>query len=192
VELLCCFVHLPELLTIAGHEHRDFIGSVGKMEQGPVHFVLQVRELGEIFEMRCLLFHFLPQVLNRIEIWRIGRQLFDDQAIGMRLEKRLHRLARVITGSVLNDHDRLGRLRQDVEQKRRITRRVEAPSMGLVEESTGDIINETKALVRLAFAAGRDLGLLPLRRPGVAQRAPLGKTGLIAKESQGFALLGLA
>jgi hypothetical protein len=108
-------------------------------------------------------------VLNRIEIWRIGRQLFDGQAIGMRLEKRLHRLARVLPGSILHDHDRLGRLRQDVEQKRRITRRVAAPSMGLVKESTGEIINETTDLVRFAFPAGGDLGLLPFRRPRVVQ-----------------------
>src|SRR5262249_62321236 len=108
-------------------------------------------------------------VLKRMETWRIGWKRFDGQAIGMRLEKRLHRLARVITGSILNDHDRLGRLGQDVEQKRRITRRVEAPGMGLVEESTGEIINETKDLVRFAFTAGGDLGLLPFRRPRVAQ-----------------------
>ena len=192
MQLLGCSVHFPELLTVAGHEHRDFMGGVGKMEQGPVHFVLQVYEFREIFEMRCLLFHFLPQVLNRIEIWRIGRQLFDGQAIGMRLKKRLHRLARVIPGSILHDHDRLGRLRQDVEPKRRLTRRVEAPSMGLVKESTGARIHATKDLVRFAFPAGGDLGLLPFRRPGVAQRAPLSNTGLIAKESQGCSLLSLA
>src|SRR5262249_5622336 len=53
-------------------------------------------------------------------------------------------------------------------------------------------VNETKDFVRLAFAADRHLGLLAFGCPRVAQRAPLGKTGLIAKEPQGLALLGLA
>src|SRR5262245_23265931 len=64
--------------------------------------------------------------------------------------------------------------------------------MGFGEKAPGKVVNETKDFVRLAFTAGRDLGLLAFGRPRVAQRAPLGKTGLIAKEQQGLALLGLA
>src|ERR687887_2013742 len=64
--------------------------------------------------------------------------------------------------------------------------------MGFVEKVPGKRVNETKDFVRLAFAAGRHLGLPAFGRPRVAQRAPLGKTGLIAKEQQGLALLGLA
>src|SRR5262249_20896596 len=48
-----------------------------------------------------------------------------------------------------------------------------------------------KDLVCLAFAAGGHLGLLAFGRPGIAQWAPLGKTGLITKEQQGLALLRL-
>src|SRR5919109_1758148 len=64
--------------------------------------------------------------------------------------------------------------------------------MGFVEQVPGKRVNETKDFVRLAFAAGRDLGLLAFGRPRGAQRAPLGTTGLIATEHQGLALLGLA
>jgi hypothetical protein len=135
------------------------------MEQGPVPFLLQVHELGAMFAMRCLLFHFLPQVLNRVEVWRVSWQLFEAQPLGMRLEKRVHRLAGVRTCPIVNHHDLRRGLRQHVEQKRRLTRRVEAPSRGLGEESTGERGNETKDLVRLACAAGGHRGLLPLRRP---------------------------
>ena len=65
---LCRLVYFPELFTVARHEHRDFTRRLGKMQQRPVHFLLQVRELGEIFQMGRLLSHFLPQVLNRVEV----------------------------------------------------------------------------------------------------------------------------
>ena len=189
---LGCFVHFPERLTGAGHEHRACMGGVGTMAQGPVYFVWPVCELGEILEMRCLLWYFLPQGLNRIAIWRIGWQRFEGQGSGRRLANRLHRLARVLPGSILHDPDRRGRLRQDVEPKCRITRRVDAPGMGLVKESTGERVKATKDLVRFACTAAGDRGLLPLRRPRVAQGAPRSKPGLIAEESEGFALLSLA
>src|SRR5215218_2311584 len=64
--------------------------------------------------------------------------------------------------------------------------------MGFVEKAPGKVVNETKDFVRLAFAAGRHLRLLAFGRPRGAQRAPLGNTGLLAKEQQGLALLGLA
>jgi hypothetical protein len=71
-----------------------------------------------MFEMRRLLFHFLPQVLNRIEVRRVGWQLFDGQASGMRCEKRAHGLAGVISRPILYHHAMLGGLSQDIEQKR--------------------------------------------------------------------------
>ena len=39
-ERLCRLVHFPELFTVASHEHRDFTGGLGKMQQGSVHFLL--------------------------------------------------------------------------------------------------------------------------------------------------------
>ena len=64
--------------------------------------------------------------------------------------------------------------------------------MGLIEKPSGEIVDEPKHLVRLALAARGHLGLLASESPSVTQRAPLGKAGLIAKEQQGFSLLGLA
>ena len=39
-ERLCRLVHFPELFTVASHEHRNFSGGLGKMQQGSVHFLL--------------------------------------------------------------------------------------------------------------------------------------------------------
>src|SRR5499427_4768006 len=107
------------------------------MQQSSVHFLLQVGERGKMFQMCRLLFPFLPQVLNRSEVRRVGWQLFDGQAIGMYREKRSHGLAGMIPRPILYHHYMLGGLRQDIEQKRGITLGVEAPSMGLVEEPPG-------------------------------------------------------
>jgi len=80
-------------------------------------------------------------VLNGIEVRRVSWQLFDGQAIGVALEKRLHGFAGVIPRAVLNHHHRLCGLRQNIEQKRGIALGVEAPSMGFVEEPAGEIVN---------------------------------------------------
>jgi hypothetical protein len=138
--------------------------------------------------MRRLLFHFLPQVLNGVEVWRIGWQLLNRQAIRVGLETWLHRLAGVIPRSILDHHHRLLRLRQDLEQKRCLALRVQATRLGWIETLPAEIVNETKALVALAFAAGWNLGLLAFKRPGLTQRAPLINTGLIAKEQERFLL----
>ena len=89
-----------------------------------------------MFEMGRLLFHFFPQVLNRIEVGRIGRQLFNRQTIRMSREKVLHRFASVIPGPILDLDDVLLSLRKHIEQKRRIAFRVEASRLGFVEKLT--------------------------------------------------------
>jgi hypothetical protein len=52
-------------------------------------------------------------------------------------------------------------------------------------------VNEPKDRVGFALATGGHRRLLSSERPRLAQRAPLGQTGLIAKEQQGLGLLGL-
>src|SRR5215468_9535159 len=185
-------VHFAELFTVARHEYGDCSWGVGKMEQGAVHCLLQVGERREMFEMCRLLLHLLPQGLNRVAVWRVGRQRCDGEAIGVGLAKRLHGLAGMITRPVLHPHDRRCGLRQDLEPKGRRARRVEATGMRLIEESSGERVHEPKDRVRLPCAAGGHRRLLACGRPRVAPRAPRGNTGLIAQEPQGPSLLGLA
>src|SRR5215471_4844793 len=132
--------------------------------------------------MRRELFDVLPQILNRIEVWRVRGQLDFRYALGMRGEKLRHGFAGVITRPILNHNDRLGGLCQDIAQKGRIAVRVEPLRMGLVEEASRKIVDEPKDLVRFAYATGGDFGLMALWSPGIAQGTPLGKAGLIPEQ----------
>src|SRR5438309_1525045 len=71
-----------------------------------------------------------------------------------------------------------------------VTFRVKATLDTLIKQAPREILNGAKHFVSFALATGFDLRLLSAPRPRVAQRAPLGKTGLILKENQAFASLG--
>src|SRR4029453_14866526 len=110
----------------------------------------------------------------------------------MGVEKLLHGLARLVTRSILNYDDVVPSLRQHVEQKGRIAFRVKASCMSFVEKLAGEIVDQAKDLVAFAFAAGAHFGLFTCGCPRVAQRAPLGKAGFIAKEQESLTLLSCA
>ena len=175
MKLLCRFDYATELLTVACHEHRDFTWRLRKMQQRPVHFCLSVREFGKIFQMRRLLFDFLPQLFNRVEIGRVGWQLFNGQAPLVRLEKRLHRFARMITGAILDHDEVLLGLREHIEQKCRITLRIEAPRMRFVEKLPGERVNEAKDFVAFALATGRLPQAAGLWEPTCNSTSPIGQ-----------------
>ena len=102
--------------------------------------------------MRRFLLDLLPQVLDRVEIRRVGGQLLNGQARHMGIEKLLHGLARMITRAILNHDDVASSLRQHVEQKGRIASRVKASLMRFVEKLAGEIVDQAKDLVALSFA----------------------------------------
>src|SRR5918996_5629015 len=112
-----------------------------------------------MLQMRCFLFDLLPQMLDRIEVWRIGREWLDSQASRMGDEKLLHGLAGVVAGTILDHHHMLVGLRQNIEQKNGIAFRVEAACMGFVEKAPREIVDESKNLVTLALATGGHFGL---------------------------------
>src|SRR5262245_5792894 len=62
--------------------------------------------------------------------------------------------------------------------------------MGFKEKAPRKIVDEPKDFVRFAYATGRHCGLMALGSPRIAQRAPLGKDGLIPKEQERLALAG--
>src|ERR1043166_4782971 len=105
-------------------------------------------------------------------------------------KKLLHSFAGVVARSILNDKERLRGLCQDVEQKRCIALRVKTPRMGFGEKAPGEVVDEPKDFVRFAYATGQHFRLVSPARPGIAQRAPLGKAGLIPKEQESLALAG--
>ena len=60
----------PQRLAVASHQPHDFVGRLSKMQQGSIHFFLQLDKLREVFQMRGFLFDSLRQIFDRIEVWR--------------------------------------------------------------------------------------------------------------------------
>ena len=81
-------------------------------------------------------------------------------------------------------------LGQDHLQEPVITVRVEAALEALRKQTPRKIRNGPKDLVAFALPTGGNLRLVPPSGPSVAERAPLGKTGLVFKQDQAFAPLG--
>ena len=82
--------------------------------------------------MRPLFFHFLPQLLDRIVIRRIARQLEDRQALRMPGKEALHRRGCVIPRPILNQHDGLRGLVQHAGEKLDVSFRVEPSLLTLI------------------------------------------------------------
>src|SRR5215510_10605366 len=77
-----------------------------------------------------------------------------------------------------------GGLGDDQAQERLVTLRSKAALNALIEEASRAIRNSAKHLVAFALATGFDLRLMAAPGPGVTQRTPLGKAGLILKKNQ--------
>ena len=75
--------------------------------------------------MSGLGFDFLPKVLDRIVVWRIGRQWVDGEAFFVLFEKFTSGFAGMVASAVLNEDDRAGHLRKQIEQKGLVTVTVE-------------------------------------------------------------------
>jgi hypothetical protein len=106
-------------------------------------------------------------------------QLKDGQAVFVRLEKGLHSGARVVLGTILNEHNVLTRLAEHLFEVGRIALGGQPLVLTLEEEPAREILNPAKHLIPLSLAGGLDGRLLALSRPGVAQGTPLGEGGSI-------------
>src|SRR5438132_7911977 len=178
------------LFTVEPKESQDRFGMCGKIRQRFLYRYRQFGKLLEVLVVRRPLFRLLPQIFNRIIVRRIRRQRVLCDPIGMHSKKLLGRLAAVIPCPIMDEKEVLGGLRHDRLQERLITFRGEPPLDALREQTPGEIVNGPKHLVAFALAAGRDLRLMAPACPGIAQRAPLGKAGLILKQDQTFTPLG--
>src|SRR4030095_10744681 len=105
-------------------------------------------------------------------------------------KKLLCRLAGVIPSPIMDYKEVLRGVGQDHLQELLVTVRSKPALDALIEHTSGEILNGAKHFVPFALATGFDLGLLTTPRPRVAQRAPLGKTGLILEQDQAVAPRG--
>src|SRR5712691_7942062 len=155
-------------------------------------FVYRDRQLNKFLEVLVVsrpLFCLLPQIFNRIVVWRIRRQRVHREAIGMLGKKLLRCLAGVIPCPIMDKKQVCGGLRHDRLPERLVSFRVEPALNALIEQTPGERVTGPKHLVAFALATGGDLGLVAPSGPGVAQRAPLRKAGLIFKQEQAFPTL---
>ena len=71
-------------------------------------------ESREIMQVCSLLFHFLPKLLDRIVIRRVGAKVEDRQAVSVLGKELLRGGARVIPRTILNDNDVLSGLGENL------------------------------------------------------------------------------
>src|SRR5438132_2519523 len=114
------------------------------------------------------------------------------EAVAMSQKKCLRRGASVIAGAIVDQKHVCWGLLQDHLQEGLVTCRVKPVLDALIKQTPREIFNGAKDLVAFALPAGGDLGLVAPSGPGVTQRAPLGKAGLIFKQDQTFTTYGSA
>jgi hypothetical protein len=156
----------------------------GTIRQRFVHRDRQRSKFLEVLVMGRPLFRLLPQVFNRIVVRRIRWQRMPRDTIGIGGKKLLGRLAGMLPCPIMDAKQMLLGLGQDRLHERLVRFRGETTLDALIKQAAREIRNSPQNFVALALTTGRDRGLLAASGPGGAQRAPLGKSGLILKEKQ--------
>src|SRR4029453_162789 len=167
-------------------EREDFFRCIGKREQRLLDLLSQRLKRREVVQVGLVLLELLPELLNRVVVRRIGRQLDDLKPCRLLGEEGFRLGAGMILRPILNEDDGLGGLRQHTPEKGNVGGRVEATVLPLIKEVPREVIAQAKDLVAFALAGGLDFGLLAAPCPGVRERAPLRKTGFIAKQQESF------
>src|SRR5262244_221649 len=169
---------------------RYILREIERIRQGLVYRHRQRRKFLEVLVMGRSFLRLLPQVCNRIVVRCIRRQRLHGETIAMGCQKSLGGCTGVIPCPIMDEKQGLRGLLHDPLQEPLVTFRVKPTLDPLIKQASREILNGAKHFVAFALATGFDFGLLPAPRPRVAQRAPLGKTGLILKEHQALMSLG--
>src|SRR2546425_3132888 len=138
-----------------------------KIRQGLLYRDRQQRKFLEVLVMGRSLLGLLPQVFNRIVVWRIRRQRMHREALGMLGQKLRGRLAGMIPRSIMDEKHMLRGVGQDGAQERVVTVGGKPSLDALIEQASREILNGPKDLVAFPFATGFDLGLLATAGPRV-------------------------
>src|SRR6266487_1336273 len=131
-------------------ECKHFFWCIGKLEQCLLDLLGQRLKGREIMQVGVLLFDLLPQLLNWVVVWRIGRQLEDLQPCGLLGEEGLGLGTGMILRPILNQDDVLRGLLEHTREKGNVGRGVEAAFLPLIKEAPGEGINQAKDLVAFA------------------------------------------
>ena len=109
------------MLGIDAHQPHDFIGLRSQDRQGVFNGLDQLGEFLEVLVVSGFGFHLLPEVLDGIVVWRVGRQLMDNETVLVLLKEFASGFTGVITRSILNEDHCAGNLRKQMQQERLIT-----------------------------------------------------------------------
>src|SRR6266853_4790499 len=93
----------------------------GKIRQGLVHRYRQPRKFLEVLVMCRSFLCLLPQVFNRVIVWRIRRQRMHGDALGMLGQKWRGRLAGMIARPIMDEEQVLGGVGQGGTQELLVT-----------------------------------------------------------------------
>ena len=173
-------------------EGQDFFRCLGKGEQRLLDLLGQRLESREVVQMCVVLFDLLPELLNRVIVRRIGRQLEHVQPCGLLGEEGGGLRARMIPRPILNQDDRARSLLQHPLEKGNIGSGVEAAFLPLIKEAAREVLNQPEDFIAFALAGGLDRGLLAAPGPRVREGAPLRERRFIAKQQEGLALFARA
>jgi len=155
------------VLGVNAHQAHDFIGLGSQDRQSLFN---RLDQLGEFFKVSVVSgfgLHFLPQVFDGIVVWRVGRQLINDQSVLVLIHEIAGGFAGVIPGSVLDQENGAGELREQILEKGLIAIAVETLFDPFVKQPSAEELNCTEDLVSFAQSGGLDLGLFADRCPGV-------------------------
>jgi hypothetical protein len=165
--------------TVAPKQPSYLCGMCGKIRQGLVHRACQRGKRLAVLGVRRPLFGLLPQVCNRMVIRRIRGQRMGCEAITMGQHKRWRRGAGVITGASMDHQEmRLGLIKHPLHEAL-VPFRGKPALAALIKEMPGEILKGAEDFVACALATGRPCRLVATACPGLTQRAPRGKAGLL-------------
>lgn len=94
--------------------------------------------------MSLLLFDLFPELLNRVVIRRVARQLKDRQSVSMLLKEEFHRGAGVIPRHVLDEYQVLVGLLQEASEKGRIAIGIEPAFPALIKLASGEVVDQAE------------------------------------------------
>jgi hypothetical protein len=152
---------------IDAHQPHDFISLGSQDRQSLFDRLDQLDKFFEVPVVSCFGFHFLPQVFDRIVVWRVGRQLINDQSVFVLFDEVAGGFAGVIPGTILDQDDEARELREQILKKGLVAVAVEPFFDPFVNQLAAEELHGAKDLVTFTQSSGFDLGLLADRRPGV-------------------------
>src|SRR5690554_4130765 len=117
---------LSQMPGVDTHQAQDLGGLSRQNLEGVIHRFRKQSEFREVAIVSGLRIDFLPKILDRIVVGRVGRQLVDGETVFVPRKKFPGGFAGVVTSAILDQDHRSGDLRKEVAQERLIGLRLKS------------------------------------------------------------------